>query len=45
MTLGDEEAQNLGVSHEVLRVRIIVLCAVAVGVGVALLAYKVQALR
>ena len=36
MTLGDEEAQYLGVSHQQLRTRIVFLSAVAVGVGVAL---------
>lgn len=36
VTLGDEEAEHLGVSHEVLRRRVIFLCAIAVGVGVAL---------
>ncbi len=36
VTLGDEEAAHLGVSHEKLRVRIILLCALAVGIGVAL---------
>ena len=36
ITLGDEEAEQLGVSHEKLRVRVVFLCATAVGVGVAL---------
>lgn len=36
VTLGDEEAAHLGVSHESLRVRIIVLSALMVGIGVAL---------
>ena len=36
VTLGDEEAAHLGVSHEKLRVRIILLSALAVGIGVAL---------
>jgi iron complex transport system permease protein len=36
ITLGDEEAEHLGVSHKKLRVRIVSLCAVAVGIGVAL---------
>jgi iron complex transport system permease protein len=36
ITLGDEEAEHLGVSHQKLRVRIVSLCAVAVGIGVAL---------
>ncbi|MCS5573135.1 MAG: iron ABC transporter permease, partial [Pseudomonadales bacterium] len=36
VTLGDEEASHLGVSHEKLRVRIILLSALAVGIGVAL---------
>ena len=36
VTLGDEEAAHLGVSHEKLRIRIILLCALAVGIGVAL---------
>ena len=36
ITLGDEEAQYLGVAHHRLRARIVMLCAVAVGVGVAL---------
>ncbi len=36
MTLGDEEAMHLGVSHRSLRRRIVLLCAIAVGVGVAL---------
>ena len=36
VTLGDEEAAHLGVSHEKLRVRIIILSALAVSIGVAL---------
>jgi len=36
ITLGDEEAEHLGVSHKKLRIRIVSLCAVAVGIGVAL---------
>ncbi len=36
VTLGDEEATYLGVSHEKLRVRIVMLCALVVGLGVAL---------
>lgn len=36
ITLGDEEAQHLGVSHESLRRRIIILAAIVVGIGVAL---------
>ena len=36
VTLGDEEAAHLGVSHEKLRVRVILLSALAVGIGVAL---------
>ncbi|MDA0979371.1 MAG: iron ABC transporter permease [Proteobacteria bacterium] len=36
MTLGEEEARYLGVSQDKLRVRVILLSAVAVGVGVAL---------
>ena len=36
VTLGDEEAAHLGVSHEKLRIRIILLSALAVGIGVAL---------
>lgn len=36
ITLGDEEAEHLGVSHEALRRKVILLGAVAVGVGVAL---------
>ena len=36
VTLGDEEAAHLGVSHESLRVRIVVLSALMVGIGVAL---------
>lgn len=36
ITLGDEEAQYLGVAHHRLRARVVLLCAVAVGVGVAL---------
>ena len=36
ITLGDEEASYLGVSHEKLRVRVILISALAVGIGVAL---------
>jgi len=36
ITLGDEEAQHLGVSHDALRRRVIFLAAVIVGIGVAL---------
>lgn len=36
VTLGDEEAEHLGVSHQRLRRRIILLAAMSVGVGVAL---------
>jgi iron complex transport system permease protein len=36
ITLGDEEAEHLGVSHKSLRTRVILLSAVAVGIGVAL---------
>lgn len=36
ITLGDEEAEHLGVSHSRLRTRVILLAAVAVGIGVAL---------
>jgi len=36
ITLGDEEASHLGVSHERLRLRVVMLSAVAVGIGVAL---------
>ena len=36
VTLGDEEAEHLGVSHQKLRQRVIVLAALSVGVGVAL---------
>jgi iron complex transport system permease protein len=36
ITLGDEEAEYLGVSHTKLQLRIVLLCAVAVGIGVAL---------
>ena len=36
ITLGDEEAEHLGASHKKLRIRIVFLCAVAVGIGVAL---------
>jgi iron complex transport system permease protein len=36
ITLGDEEAEQLGVSYQKLRVRVVSLCAIAVGVGVAL---------
>ena len=36
VTLGDEEAEHLGVSHQKLRRRIILLAALSVGVGVAL---------
>ena len=36
ITLGDEEAEYLGVSHRRVRRRIIVLTAVSVGIGVAL---------
>ncbi len=36
VTLGDEEAQHLGVSHEALRRRVVFLAAVIVGIGVAL---------
>jgi len=36
VTLGDEEAEHLGVSHEKLRQKIILLAAISVGVGVAL---------
>ena len=37
ITLGDEEAEHLGASHKKLRIRIVFLCAVAVGIGVAFL--------
>ena len=36
VTLGDEEAEHLGVSHQKLRQKVIVLAALSVGVGVAL---------
>ena len=36
ITLGDEEAENLGIAHRSLRTRVVVFCAIAVGIGVAL---------
>ena len=36
ITLGDEEAEHLGISHRSLRVKVVLLAAVAVGTGVAL---------
>ena len=36
VTLGDDEAEHLGVSHRSLRHRVVLLSALAVGVGVAL---------
>lgn len=36
ITLGDEEAEHLGVSHSRLRFKTVMLCALAVGVGVSL---------
>ena len=36
VTLGDEEAQHLGISHGALRRRVVFLAAVIVGIGVAL---------